>query len=145
MPKNAAGKRRLRPLKELLYDIFIRNTDLTIVQFFRGILSDMLLLHIFVEYAGLHYLVANTIAFVAGTALNYILSILWVFTKQSSYNRKKEFTIFALIGLVGLALNSLFMWMFTDGFGMYYMMSKIITTILVYVWNFFSRKYIIFK
>jgi putative flippase GtrA len=150
--KDSENKTRLRPLKELCYDIFISKTDLTIIQFLRGIfvggvcvLSDMLILYLLVELAGMHYLVANTIAFIVGTALNYILSILWVFTSRGDYSRQKEFILFCIIGAAGLVLNSLFMWIFTDGFGLFYMVSKIITVILVYIWNFFSRKYILFK
>lgn len=158
-------ERRLRPIKELFYDIFIRNTDLTIVQFLRGIfvggacvILDMFTLGFLVEYIGDHHLqifkeqhfttyvlVANAIAFIFGTTLNYILSILWIFTKQSAYSRKKEFIIYTFIGIIGLALNSLFMFIFIDMFEIFYMTSKIITIILVYAWNFFSRKYIIFK
>ncbi|MDR2556708.1 MAG: GtrA family protein [Bacteroidales bacterium] len=146
------GNLKLRNVKDLFYDIFIRKTDLTIIQFFRGIfvggvcvISDMLILYMLVELAGMHYLVANSIAFIAGTVLNYTLSILWIFTSRGDYSRKKEFILFCIIGAIGLALNSLFMWIFTDGFGIFYMMSKIITVILVYIWNFFSRKYILFK
>ncbi|MDR0763313.1 MAG: GtrA family protein [Bacteroidales bacterium] len=146
------GRLQLRNVKKLFYDIFILKTNLTIIQFFRGIfvgvicvLSDMLILYLLVELAEMHYLLANLIAFFVGTALNYILSILWVFTSRGDYSRQKEFLLFSIIGAVGLALNSLFMWVFTDGFGLFYMVSKIITTILVYIWNFFSRKYILFK
>ncbi|MDR1973630.1 MAG: GtrA family protein [Bacteroidales bacterium] len=143
---------RLRSIKDILYDILISKTDRTSIQFFRGIfvggvcvLSDMFLLYLLVELSGFHYLIANAIAFIAGTVLNYILSIIWIFTSRGDYSRNKEFIIFLIIGAVGLALNSLFMWIFTDGFEIYYMTSKIITVIIVYLWNFFSRKYILFK
>ncbi|MDR0618350.1 MAG: GtrA family protein [Bacteroidales bacterium] len=143
---------RLRSTKDLFHDIFIvRRTNLTVVQFLRGmlvggvcVLSDMLILYLLVQLADIHYLLANTAAFFTGTVLNYILSITWIFTSHGNYSRQKEFIIFCIIGAIGLALNSLFMWIFTDYLGIYYMNSKIITTILVYIWNFFSRKHILF-
>jgi putative flippase GtrA len=139
-------------MKNIFIDLFVTKTNNTSIQFLRGIfvggicvLSDMLILYLLVELTGMHYLAANIVAFIAGSTLNYILSILWVFTSRGGYSRKKEFIIFCIIGAIGLALNSLFLWIFTDGFNMFYMASKIIATILVYLWNFFSRKYILFK
>jgi putative flippase GtrA len=54
-------------------------------------------------------------------------------------------TISFTAGVVGLGFNDLFMWIFTDRCGIYYLLSKVITTAIVYFWNFFARKYILFK
>ena len=44
------------------------------------------------------------------------------------------------IGVIGLGLDTLFVWIFTDSLKIYYMLSKIISTILVFIWNFGARK-----
>jgi putative flippase GtrA len=58
-------------------------------------------------------------------------------------NRLLEFLLFTLIGFVGLGLNELFLWILTDLLLIYYLLSKIITAIIVYLWNFFARKIIL--
>jgi putative flippase GtrA len=60
-------------------------------------------------------------------------------------NRPFEFFCFTLIGLGGLALNELFMWLFTDVAGFYYLISKIFSTALGYLWNFFAKKFFLFR
>mgnify|MGYP001577316452 FL=1 len=77
-------------------------------QFFRYFLVggvafvvDFALLYLLTEFAGLHYLFSASIAFMAGVAVNYALSVSWVFDHRSIDNRMHEFAIFAVIGIFG--------------------------------------------
>jgi putative flippase GtrA len=97
------------------------------------------------RFGGVHYLVSAGIAFVIGLSVNYALSIKWVFNKRSIGDRRIEFLIFAVIGLAGLGLNELFIWLFTEIAHFHYLASKIISTALVYLGNFFARKYSLFR
>lgn len=97
------------------------------------------------EYAGLHHLVSAAIAFVLGLTCNYLLSTVWVFGESKVTNRWLEFAAFALIGIVGLGFNELIIYFCTDVIGIHYMASKIVSTVLVFFWNFFARRFILFK
>jgi len=103
-----------------------------------------LTLFILTEYANFYYLVSAAIAFLIGLTTNYLLSILWVFENRSVSSKYIEFFLFFLVGLIGLALNELFIWSFTEIIGIYYLYSKILSTILVYLWNFSIRKLLLF-
>jgi putative flippase GtrA len=103
-----------------------------------GLAVDFGLLVLLTE-AGMHYLTAATIAFVVALVVNYVLSMLWVFPR-SRHSRWREFGMFGAIGLVGLGLNDLLMWVLTSGLGMHYVLSKAVTTGLVFTWNFIARK-----
>lgn len=96
---------------------------------------------------GLHYLISGIIAFVLGLTVNYYLSLHWVFSHKGSSTtpvRKKglEFILFALIGVVGLGLNTLILYLLTDVAGFHYLVSKIISTIIVFMWNFVGRRFL---
>jgi putative flippase GtrA len=137
---------------EQLLDIFKGRTNNTFLQLFRytfvgglAFLVDFSTLFILTEYGHIHYLVSAGIAFIFGLTVNYFLSVKWVFNAHAMENRWLEFVLFALIGLVGLGLNELFLWVLTDMLLIYYLASKIITTIVVYFWNFFARKFILFN
>ena len=106
---------------------------------------DFGLLYILTEYTALHYLLSTSLAFIAGLIVNYAISKLWVFDKSAIRMPTMEFIVFTIIGITGLAFTDLLMWLFTEKVGMFYMHSKVITTIIVFFWNFFARKYIIFK
>ena len=130
---------------------FVGKTDKTLLQLFRytfvggfAFIVDFGLLFILTEYAGCHYLISAAIAFIAGLLVNYALSKLWVFNKSNYSNKLTEFLLFALVGIIGLGLTELLMWCFTTLLGIYYILSKMMTTAIVYLWNFFGRKYLIF-
>lgn len=108
-------------------------------------MADFGCLFLLTEYAGLHYLLSATIAFIIGLSVNYLVSTLWIFQKGKVKNRYVEFLFFTLIGVVGLGLNELIMYVFTDLMDVHYLLSKIISTVLVFLWNFLARKYMLFN
>lgn len=97
------------------------------------------------EAAGLQYLLSAAIAFILGLTVNYALSTRWVFGESRIGSPWAVFAAFALTGIVGLGLNELIMWAATDGMGLHYMASKIISTGLVFFWNFLARRFLVFK
>ena len=122
--------------------IFYGASDNLLIQFVRyffvggfAFIVDFGLLYILTEYAGLHYLLSATLSFIAGLVVNY----------SKFRNRIVEFLFFAAIGVVGLGFNDLLIWLFTDCIGTHYMFSKIVAAAMVYLWNFFARKYLVFK
>lgn len=132
--------------------LFKEKTDNTFLQLFRytfvggfAFLVDFGTLFALTEFLHIHYLVSAGIAFILGLTVNYFLSVKWVFNSRAMDNRLLEFLLFSAIGLVGLALNELFLWILTDIFLIYYLFSKLITTFIVYFWNFFARKVMLFN
>jgi len=124
----------------------------TFLQLFRytfvggiAFLADFGLLYVLTEYVYLHYLLSATFAFIVGLIVNYLLSKIWVFSNNKIKNKWVEFAVFSLIGVVGLGLNNLFLWVFTYYCAIYYMFSKVLTTIIVFFWNFLARKFILFN
>jgi len=101
-------------------------------------------LYAFTEWVGIQYLWSAAIAFIIGLTVNYVLSNRIVFTTHRFQSRWLEFTIFAVIGIIGLGLNELIMYCATDLIGLHYMLSKLISTALVFFWNFFARKLALF-
>jgi putative flippase GtrA len=97
------------------------------------------------QFLKVHYLISAMVAFLIGLAINYALSVTWVFNKRSVENRGVEFLVFGLIGIAGLALNELFIWFFTAIAGFHYLVSKIGSTAFVYSWNFFARRHSLFR
>ncbi len=137
---------------ELVKKVFVKKTKNSYVQFFRyGFVAFVSLavdfggMVLLTEVFGINYLLSATLSFIAGLLTNYYLSRIWVFHSSKLENVKWEFAIFAMIGVVGLILTDLILWILTDGFGVYYMISKAVATVLVYFWNFGARKKILFN
>ena len=139
-------------MRNLFNKLFKEETENTLIQLFRygfvggaAFLVDYGVLVLLTEVFGMHYLLSATISFILGLVTNYLLSVVWVFNNRTLGNRWAEFTVFAIIGVIGLGLNALIMYVCTDKMGIHYMISKIISTVIVFFWNFFARKIVLFK
>jgi putative flippase GtrA len=95
---------------------------------------------------GLHYLLAAVLGFIVGVTVNYILSKLLVFKNNAaSVGRAMEVLVYVLVSAVGLGLTELFMAFFTEKAGLHYMLSKVVSALLVFIWNYYSRRVIIYR
>ena len=106
---------------------------------------DAGILFLLTEFCGIHYLLSGAISFTASVIYNYMLSIKWVFDAKKDVNKVQELAVFIGLSVLGLGLNQLLMWLFVDIFHIYYMLSKIIATAIVMVYNFVTRKLFIEK
>jgi len=136
---------------KLINKLFIAKTDNTLIQGFRylfagaaGFITDFSILFILTNYLHIYYLISATISFTLGVFVTYIISIYWVFQQKSHHKRLIEFILFVVIGVIGLILTLILLWFLTEKTHIYYLLSKIIATIIVYFWNFFARKWLLF-
>lgn len=135
-----------------LKGLFVQPTQNGMIQFFRyafvgGIASvvDWGVLWL-LEHLGMHYLVAAVFAFFAGLATNFALSKLLVFQKEKArMGGVGEFIGYTAIGAVGLAMTLGLMALMTEIMGLHFMLSKIISTAIVLVWNFLARKLLLYR
>lgn len=139
---------------KIFYRLFFEKTNSTLLQFFRYIfvggfaaVINIGSLYIFTEFFNIYYLISNIIGFIFGLLANYILSKCFIFTSNIKINKFFEMFVYCLVGIVGLGLDTLFMWIGTSKLGVYYILTKMISTCLVFIWNFLGRKsiYIIFS
>lgn len=103
-------------------------------------LIDFIFLYFFKEFCNLSVVFANTLSFIISVLYNYWASLTFVFDVNKEKDKKKNFIIFILCSLVGLLLNDLIVWIITDLLNVYYLLSKVIATLFVMVFNFVTRK-----
>jgi putative flippase GtrA len=139
-------------IKNISKIILKDQTDKTRIQLFRylfvggaAFIVDLTSLFILTNFLGIYYLISAAIAFILGLFVNYFLSVNWVFNRRTLENRTFEFGIFAFIGIVGLGLNEVFIWFFTQDLQIYYLFSKILAAVIILFWNFFARKFMLFR
>lgn len=90
------------------------------------------------------YLTAVILSFIVATATNYVLSSRLVFVRGRHSPFKEVFLLY-LVSAVGLLFNLILMSLLVGSLGMHAMPAKIISTGLVFFWNFGSRKIWIFE
>lgn len=101
---------------------------------------DAGILFLLTHFFGVHYLISGAISFTVSVIYNYILSIKWVFEAKKDVKKSQELIVFIGLSIVGLGINQLMMWILVDIGHIYYMLSKIIATAVVMVYNFITRK-----
>lgn len=89
--------------------------------------------------------VGTGVGFLAGLAVNYILSVLFVFDEKGNSGTLSGFVVFALLSAGGLAINVLGMYLFVDLAHWNEWLIKILLTLVVLVYNYVTRKLIIFR
>jgi len=106
---------------------------------------DWIVLFSVTDIMKMHYLWGATAGFICGTVINYFLSVSWVFRNRSITSRYVEFVIFTIIGVIGLGLNDLIMYLLTGVGGLLYLQSKLIAVGVVFFWNYYARKFGLFS
>lgn len=100
---------------------------------------DYGLMVLLTEVFSVNYLVSSAISFCVSVVYNYLLSVFWVFDVQKSKGGQ-NFIVFLVLSIIGLLLNQGLMWLGTDILAVHYMLTKIVATVLVMVYNFITRK-----
>lgn len=127
--------------------LFKKRTDNIFIQLFRYIFVggtafavDFFFLYFFSDICGIYYLISAVLSFIISVLVNYVMSTKWVFNQDNIDNKVLEFNLFIIISTIGLGFTEILLYLFTDVFGIYYLISKIISAIIVLFWNFLARR-----
>lgn len=127
--------------------LFKEKTDNTLIQFFRYIfvggiaaIVNIGMLYVFTEVLHIYYLFSNILSFTLGLIVNYFLSKKLVFQEEKDINKINEFAIYTIIGIMGLGIDTMLIWLLTKKTLFHYMISKLTSTMIVFIWNFGARK-----
>ena len=101
---------------------------------------DFICLYIFKEYLNIDVILANTLSFIISVIYNYIASINLVFDIDKNKNKKLKFVLFIIFSVIGLIINNTIIYVLIEKINMYYLLSKVIATLIVMIFNFITRK-----
>lgn len=104
---------------------------------------DFGVLYILSQPLGMDPVISAGISFCVSLVFNYVASMRYVFTHREDMSRSREFVIFLVLSLIGLAINEAVMAAGVAVLGnsvLAVMGTKALATAIVMVWNFVSRK-----
>jgi putative flippase GtrA len=108
-------------------------------------MTDFLILIFLTEFAGVNYLWSNLVGVCVGIVMSYVLCVKWVFLDRRYNQISLEFSVFVLTCLVGLLINELMLWGAVEFGGVHYLVSKVGVTAVIFVFNFFFKKTVLFQ
>lgn len=95
------------------------------------------------KYIGLYYIVANCISVLVGITTSFILNRSYNFKVKDK--TKTRFIIFLSIGLSGLMLSNIILWLGIDQFQLNELYTKLASIIFVVFFQFLLNKFITFR
>ena len=117
---------------------------------FSGVLVNVGFLYLFTEYLGLYYITASVLAIEIAILNNFFLNDYWTFDLKDEVNsftqsRLKRFFSFQCVSIIGLIINIGILYILTDFFGIYYLVSNLIGILIVFFWNYLVNRHITWK
>lgn len=107
-------------------------------------LIDTGLLVLLVESFAWHPAPAAVVGYLVGGVLQYVLCSYWVFPNAPK-SVATGFMAFTILSLVGLGITWVTMLALSDWAQLHYGFAKIAALGLAFIWNFLSRKYLLFQ
>ncbi len=101
---------------------------------------DWLIYFILYNLCSINPLIANIISFSISVIYNYLASVKWVFKVNNSKTKKQLFSEFMLFSILGLLLTEFLLWLFIAKLNIGGLVAKVISTAIVMVFNFVTRK-----
>ena len=108
-------------------------------------LIDVVLFYVFAVFLNINYLAVNSTLFLFGSVLNYILSYKWVFLNSNIDSHSRNIKVLMLVLLFSLLLSNLQLYFYIEILTLEKLDSKLLSAVMVFIWNFLARKYFVFR
>jgi len=136
-------------LKNLASYISYKRAHIQFMKFafvgFIGTIINLLILYTFTEFFGIYYLLSAIFAFLIAATNNYILNKIWTFNEKIKQNFISKYIKFLSVSIFALVFNLIFLYIFTELAGIYYLISQVLAIGIVLIINFLGNKIWIFK
>lgn len=106
---------------------------------------DLVLLYILTDIVGLWYLLSAILAFIAAYFVSFYLQKFWTFRDNSRQRIYQQMTLYLIVGLTNLSINTFGMYILVDKLKVMYILAQIIMGALIAISSFLIYKFIIFK
>ena len=111
---------------------------------FSGMVIDFGTTWLLKEKARVNKYIANSAGFILAATSNYIWNRLWTFQSENS-RIAFEYLSFIIISVIGLGINNLVVFIFSDKLKFNFYFSKLIAIGVVTIWNFIMNYLITFR
>jgi putative flippase GtrA len=98
----------------------------------------------FVHLMGVHWVAGNVAGFVAGTLVNYVLSVRFVFESRIFLRRHLEVFLTLMVSALGVAMETLLIHLAHDVVNLDLNISKLSAAGVVFFWNYGARRFLVF-
>jgi len=128
--------------------VLIRKYKLGIKYIISGSISAVILLgilYVLTDIFGMWYITSDIIAFSVALIVSFVLQKFWTFRDDDLGRMRKQFAIYASLGVVNFFLNPALLYIVVEYLHIWYILAQALVTALLAILNFMLNKFIIFK
>lgn len=92
----------------------------------------------------IYFLLANALSFTAAVTVSFLLNRRFTFP-HGHRGGAGQYMKFVGVAVVGLALNTFFLWLLVVSFGIHDFIAKFAAAVIVFLWNFSAQRYWTFR
>lgn len=108
-------------------------------------LIDLILLYILTKYLLVWYVLSAALAFIAAFMVSFVAQKFWTFEDHSTDRLQSQGSIFFVVALISLAVNTYAVYALVDYLHLYFMLAQIIVSAFIAVSNYFVYSKFIFR
>jgi len=105
-----------------------------------GTFVNIIMLYLLTEGMSIYYMLSAVISFIVAMTSNFILNKIWTFNEKIKVGMGKKYMQFSLVSIFSLAVNLIFLYLFTEVFGIYYLISQVLSIGITLIINFLGNK-----
>jgi putative flippase GtrA len=116
--------------------------------FFVGAIAALIDISLFITFASylkFPWAIVSIFTFTIATLANYLLSIRFVFKSGSKFKKHHEIIGVFIVSSLALLLNQMFLYLCIETMHLHLVVSKCLTTGILFLWNYYGRKRFIFR
>ncbi len=112
-----------------------------------GAATNIFSLFLLVEVFSVWYLQAAVWSFLIAWLVSFLLQKYWIFQNYLTENGvlQKQATLFFVVSLFNLELNTLLIYIFVDFFQLWYLLAQMFSSALIAISSFFIYKHFVFQ
>jgi len=100
----------------------------------------LFILYLFVEFFNMWYILASFLAYFFAVSNSFVLNTVWTFGANIKDKPVFRYLKFFIISTIAALFNLLFLIIFTEMLGLWYMLSQVIAIVLTLIINFVGNK-----
>jgi dolichol-phosphate mannosyltransferase len=108
-----------------------------------GSILNIVLLYVLTTYAGIYYMISSFFAIEISTLTNFLLNDLWTFKGDREPRLKSPWVrlvSYHVVSAGGMVVNMSVLFVLTEIFGIYYLISNIVGILVAFFWNFLVNR-----
>jgi len=106
---------------------------------------DLGLLYFFTDILEIWYLISASLAFIIAFFVSFFLQKFWTFRDRDKEIMYKQMGLYLVVAIVNLLINAALMYIFVDGFKIWYMLAQFLISGLIAIESYWVYKIFIFN